>query len=625
MRSGILGTARRTCPRRTQGTERPHCLQYQAGFLDLKCMFGLQSVGALALGAVFLCCFGAIKPLCAQTTRTVEPESDTLRGTVVNSLTHEPIGRALVYSPNNRYATMTDSQGRFEFKFARAEREPTPGSGATSIVWSSPSYPRHAATNRPSMLMARKPGFLPDNDGQQVFQLSETQQELTIPLAPEALITGHILLPGSDSSNRIQVELFRRQVREGREHWDPVGTEMSRSDGAFRFAELPAGSYKLVTHELLDRDPLTFNPRGQLFGYPPTYYPAATDFTTASAIRLSAGSTVEANVSPARREYYPVKVPVAGAPLGVPTRIQVSLQGHEGPGYSLGYNAAEQLIQGLLPEGTYVIRATAYDPNAMTGVLTLAVKGGAAEGAALTMVPNSSILVIVREEFQHQETATQGPMVVDGMRSASGNGRRPGYLQVSLLPIEEIGFAPGASLRPPKDANDDSPLVIENVQPGRYRVLVNTAIGFASSISSNGADLEHQPLVVSLGGATPPIEITVRDDGAEVEGAIAGASTRDAAGAGFRSQRQSQGNVYFIPMTGGGGQFRTAWVSPDGTFQLRQLPPGVYRVLAFDRQQPDLEYASEEAVSKYESKAQVIRVVAEQKVHLQLPLTTQGE
>ena len=599
-------------------------LKYQAGFLDSKCMFGLQSVGALALGAVFLWRFGAISPLCAQTNGTLEPESDILRGTVVNSLTHEPIGRALVYSPDNRYATMTDSQGRFEFKFAPAEREPTPGSGASSIAWSPPSYPRHAASNRPFTLMARKTGFLPDNDGQQVFQLNETQQELTIPLAPEALIIGHILLPEPDGSNRIQVELFRRRVREGREHWDSVGTEMSRSDGAFRFAELAAGSYKLVTHELLDRDPLTFNPRGQLFGYPPAYYPAATDFTTASVIRLSAGSTVEANVSPARREYYAVKLPVGGAPLGVPIRIQVSLQGHEGPGYSLGYNAGEQLIQGLLPEGTYVVRATAYGPNAMTGVSTLTVKGAAAEGAALTMVPNSSILVSVREEFQHRETATQGPTVVDGMRSA-GNGRRPGYLQVSLLPIEEFGFAPGASLRPPKDPDDDSPLVIENVQPGRYRVLVNTAIGFASSITSNGADLQHQPLVVALGGATPPIEITLRDDGAEVEGAIVGPSTRDPAGAGFRSQRQSQGNVCFIPMTGGGGQFRTAWVSPDETFRLQQLPPGVYRVLAFDRQQPDLEYASEEAVSKYESKAQVIRVVAGQKVHLQLPLITQGE
>ena len=595
-------------------------------FLDSKCMFGLQSLGALVLGTVFLCCPGAIDPSCAQTIGTLEQESNTLRGTVVNSLTHEPIGRALVYSPDSRYATLTDSQGRFEFKFATAERQATTGPAAASNVWSSPSYPpQYGATNRPYMLMARKTGFLSDNGGPQGFPLGATQKELTIALVPEALIIGHILLPEPDGSNRILMELFRRQVRDGRGHWDSVGTVMSRSDGEFRFAELPAGSYKLVTHELLDRDPLTFNPRGQLFGYPPLYYPAATDFTTASVIRLSAGSTIEANVSPARREYYTVKLPVGGAPPGLPINIQVWPQGHEGPGYSLGYDAGEQLIRGLLPDGTYVARATAYGPNGLTGMSTFTVKGAAVEGSALMMLPNSSILVSVREEFQRPETVAQGPMAVDGVRTASGNGRRPSYLQVSLLPIEEFGFAQGAYLRPPKDPEDDSPLVIENVQPGRYRVLVNTAIGFASSITSNGTDLQHQPLVVPLGGATPPIEITLRDDGAEVEGAIVGASTRDAAGAGFRSPDQSQGNVYFIPVAESSGQFRMAWVSPEGTFTLQQLPPGVYRALAFDRQQPDLEYASEETLSKYESKAQVVRVVAGQKEHLQLPLITQGE
>ena len=588
-------------------------------------MFGLQSLGALALGTVFLSCSGAVYPLCAQTIGTPDQVSDTLRGTVVNSLTHEPIARALVYSPDNRYAAMTDGEGRFEFKFARPEREPNAGFAATSNIGIQSYTGQYGATNRPSMLLARKTGFLPDHDGQQAFPLSATQQELTIALAPEALIIGHILSPESDGSNRIQVELFRRQAREGWEDWVSVGTVMSRSDGEYRFAELPAGSYKLVTHELLDGDPLAFNPRGQLFGFPPAYYAAATDFTTASVIRLSAGTTTEANVAPARREYYTVKVPVRGAPAGLPFGIQVWLQGHEGPGYSLGYNAEEQLIEGLLPDGMYVVRAVAYGSPAMTGISALRVRGAAVDGPALMMLPNSSILVRVREEFPHRETADQGPMVADGIRNASGSGRRPGYLQVSLLPIEEFGFAPGVSLRPPRGPDDDSPLVIENVQPGRYRVLVNTAIGFASSVTSNGTDLQHQPLVVTLGGATPPIEITVRDDGAEVEGAIVGAATRDAAGAGFGLQGQFHGNVYFIPMADSSGQFRVAWVSPDGKFQLQQLPPGVYRVLAFDRQQPDLEYASEEALSKYEAKAQVIRVVAGQKEHLQMPLITESE
>jgi hypothetical protein len=163
------------------------------------------------------------------------------------------------------------------------------------------------------------------------------------------------------------------------------------------------------------------------------------------------------------------------------------------------------------------------------------------------------------------------------------------------------------------------------VQPRRYRVRVSTAIGFPSSITSGSTDLQRQPLVVGMGAATPPIEITVRDDGAEVEGTIERTTATEVWRAGFNSTGQSPGNVYFVPLTDSGGQFSVAWVSPDGNFRLQQLPPGAYRVLAFDRQQPDLEYASDEVMSQYDSKAQVIRVVSGQKEHLRLPLITASE
>src|ERR1700688_1106316 len=47
---------------------------------------------------------------------------DSVHGTVINNKTHEPIARALVYSPDNRYATMTDDRGHFEFKFPPPEK-----------------------------------------------------------------------------------------------------------------------------------------------------------------------------------------------------------------------------------------------------------------------------------------------------------------------------------------------------------------------------------------------------------------------------------------------------------------------------------------------------------------------
>jgi hypothetical protein len=579
---------------------------------------------AIALGIALSCC-SSIMRLSAQS-RTVGIEhADGLRGTVVNSLTNEPINRALVFSPDSRFATMTDDQGHFEFIFPRGEGEMAAGFARTSDVRSlETSRVQRAMTNRPTMLMARKTGFLSRNNGQEGFQISPTQQELTIFLVPEARVVGHVILPGSDGSDKMRVELYRSQVREGREHWDPAGMAMSRSDGEFRFAELSAGSYKLLTHELLDRDPLTFNPRGQLFGYSPVYYPAASDFATAAVIRLSPGETFQANVSPTKREYYPVKLGVANATAGLQIGIEVWPQGHASPGYSLGYNVGDELIEGLLPDGTYTVRVTSYGPNAMTGMLNINVRGAALSGPSVTLLPNTSITVSVKEEFQHAETVPQGRMTIGDVRPVPENGRRPNYLQVMLLPADEFGFAPGASLRPPTGPEDNS-LVIENVQPGRYRVRVNTSIGFVSSITAGGTNLQRQPLVVGLGGPTPPIEVTVRDDGAQVEGTIEGTTTAEARRAGFNLLGQSPGNVYFVPLTDSGGQFRVAWVSPDGKFQLQQLPPGAYRVLAFDRQQPDLEYASDEVMGQYDSKSKVIRVVSGQKEHLGLPLITASE
>jgi hypothetical protein len=47
-------------------------------------------------------------------------QGSAIRGTVVNGVTREPIARALVYSTDNRFAMLTDSEGHFEFTPPRA-------------------------------------------------------------------------------------------------------------------------------------------------------------------------------------------------------------------------------------------------------------------------------------------------------------------------------------------------------------------------------------------------------------------------------------------------------------------------------------------------------------------------
>ena len=70
--------------------------------------------------------------------------------------------------------------------------------------------------------------------------------------------------------------------------------------------------------------------------------------------------------------------------------------------------------------------------------------------------------------------------------------------------------------------------------------------------------------------------------------------------------------VYCIPLPDSSGRFTEAGVSAEGTFRFQQLPPGAYRVLAFDHQQSELEYRNAEAMSVYEGKGPVVRLAAGQ-------------
>jgi hypothetical protein len=565
----------------------------------------------------------------AQSTQPENKQADSIRGTVVNSVTHEPIGRALVYSPDNHLATMTDSEGHFEFSFAEPENNSRDDqSGSANKI----SY---QAGNRNYALMARKPGFLDDRITQGlpthtfVLGTAAIDKDFTLSLTPEALVVGRVVLPTAESSDTIRLELYRRQVQEGLAHWVLAGSASTRSNGEFRFAELSPGKYKLLTRELLDRDPLIFDPRGQLFGYPPVYFPNATDFAAAQTIQLSAGQILQADISLVRQKYYPIKVPVANAPPGSRMSVVVSVQGNRGPGFALGYNNQNQMIEGLLPNGNYTLEASSFGPNPASGLLNISVKGAALEGGSrMILLATGPVGVNVREEFTSaQDSGLRRAFGIHGQSRGSPRGPRS-YLNLRLEPADDFGEQRGAWLRPPSTPQDES-LAIDGVQPGRYWVRADTSRGFVAAITSGTTDLQHQPFVVGSGGSDSPIEITMRDATAEIEGTIESIAAAFKGTGGTASTAASpesiEAHVYCVPLPDSAGEFRDIFVPANGEFSPQPLPPGTYRVLAFDRTQPELEYRSPEAMRAYEAKGQLVRLVAGQKEHLQLQLISTSE
>ena len=523
-------------------------------------------------------------------------EDGSLQGVVLNSVTHEPVSRALVSSPDNRFATMTDGQGHFEFKFPKATNNPA---------------------NRPN-LMARKPGYLTDLAID--LQSAPSVKEVTLSLTPEGLIVGHVSLPSTEAADKIQVQLYRHEVEDGRAHWVPGGQTATRSTGDFRFAELPAGTYKVMTLEQVDRDhPPVVSNEEQAYGYPPAYFPSAKTFAGGETINLSAGQTFQADLTVARQPYFPVKISVTNAPANTGIGVSVSAAGSHGPGYSLGYNSQTHAIEGALPQGTYLVEGFGFGhgPPPMVGESSLTVHNARLSVGSMTMVATQTISVSVKEEFSTPEQMNDANRRIFVPMTDTPTGPR-GYLNVRLEPVDDFIQHGGASLRPPTHAKDES-LVLEGVVPGRYWVHVDSSHGYASAVASGGVDLLTEPLVIANGSAAP-IEITMRDDTAQVEGTIEGADP--SAGVG---QRTPFAHVYCVPAADSPGRFAEVAASADGAFTFLNLPPGVYRVLAFQHSQPSLEFRNPEVMRAYETSGPVVHLTSGGKEHVTVPLTSKAE
>jgi hypothetical protein len=553
----------------------------------------------------------------AQAVQSDEPPS-TIHGAVVNAITKVPIGRALVSSADIRFATLTDGEGHFEFVLAKPSSDSASNLGVARPYQGEPS---NLAENL--WLTARKPGFLDNQNEMRPTQVTPGA-DLTLTLVPEALITGRVILSTNDAALGVDVDLFTREVQDGMPRWIRKGSARANSNGEFRFAELRAGTYKLGTRELPDNDPAVTVPGGQQYGFPPVYFPGAPDFATAGTPQVAAGQTVQADIALARRPYYPVEISVPNAEANSGLNVTVSLAGHRGPGYSLGYNAQTGKIEGLLPNGHYLVEGSTFGLHPATGAVNLAVAGAPAEGPDLMLMSRSAISLHVTEEFTGTESNGTGTWNVNG-RTFNVHGPRL-YLQATIQSEEDLDRQRAASLRPPTGPNDDS-LVFENVAPGRYWLRLNSSRGYVAAATMGGIDLLHQPLVVSAGSSTP-IEIKMRDDTAEIEGTIAGGPDEPAAGetGAQRGHGLAAIAVYCIPLPDSPGQYQQLWASPnDGKFDYQIMAPGTYRVLAFKNRQPNLPFRDPEAMKVYDSKGQVVHLSSGEKASVQLQIIADSE
>ena len=160
----------------------------------------------------------------------------SLRGSVVNSLTGEPLRGVLVQVYLNGQSSMlTGPDGRFQFDNLPAGQ---------------------------SAITVRKPGFFAEDDfqpsdrGQGLAATGPNSSPVVLKLIPEGVIYGHIIDDDGEPIEGLPVELLVQHLQNGRKAWEQRTGAVTDEEGNFRMAELPPGNYFLSAGP--SRNPVTF-------------------------------------------------------------------------------------------------------------------------------------------------------------------------------------------------------------------------------------------------------------------------------------------------------------------------------------------------------------------------------
>jgi len=499
---------------------------------------------------------------------------------VLNGVTHQPVARALVKTPEGN-GVLTDNDGNFEINGLSA--------GTQQFLLQRPGYEgfEHGQNAHTVMVGANIPS-------------------LTFYLTPNAVITGQITLSTSDSADNIDVSAWRKQIQNGHSVWSMAGQAMTNSEGAFHIGNLPAGSYLLYTQP---SEELNRAAAGTISsGYPAIYYPGVTDVSAAGMLTLTAGQQARADFTLTQQRFYSVTATVTNATPGPGMGFQIHDRSGRALGFPVRYDQQTQMVHASIPSGNYVLQAGGYGRNRTYGRTEFIVANAPVSGLSITILPLHSIPVNIRKDFTETNSGANG---FAGGSSASMDAG----MNLSLFSADETfgqNFG-GGNLRPVEGVNNGRSFELENTSPGRYWVNTSAFQGYVSSITSGGVDLAREPLTIGPGNTSAPIEVTLRNDTGSITGTINGMATTNPNATG----EQPRIHIYAIPLFATTTNAPEIMSNPTGQFSFYNLPPGSYRVIAFDQLQ-EIDFHTAEGLAALSGKGQTTTVEANGTAHVQL-------
>jgi protocatechuate 3,4-dioxygenase beta subunit len=456
-------------------------------------------------------------------------------------------------------------------------------------------------------LMARKPGYFSDQEmargffRPKMFRVTEASGDITLRLTPAATITGDVVSESGEPLESAQVEVIAGAIENGRRMWQPRGSTQTDDAGEYSLSGLIPGDYYVRVKPVTDAGARTAG-QGYDDVYAGCYYPGAPTQDQAAVLHVAGGQQAQADFTLARAKGYRISGQVATQGNFVHV---TALRGEEVAASAGVSQNGRFRLSGLTP-GPYSIMASHPDPNhqPLLGEEMVSISQADVTNVQILMQQPQSIpvqiqVVKTKDEAAGPHLSQFSPVGVSesiGVITPQSHGGPSVPLgNIALTPTRPAGYAMPYPQANPNGLGPNEQLAIKNAFPGTYRVAVQAFQPYyIESMRSGSVDLLDQPLTITLGGAVAPIQITLRDDSANLTVKVMQDGQPAAGGAVLVIPTAHPSETDYPRFWEGGNQLTVGG-----------LAPGDYRVYAFDSLE-NLEYANPEALRAFAAQSQQV-------------------
>jgi hypothetical protein len=543
------------------------------------------------------------------------PENQEVSGTVVNSVTGQPIpGALIILQPGIREGPITDFGGRTptreEIRKYLATWKEEPTQRLLTDASGQFLFRIHSTT---AQLSVSRRGFRSETGGDNasISIAPPKLRDTVVKLVPLAAIQGRVVNEDGEPLSGMTVELIYINIRNGRKITRVDASKNTDDLGEYRLWDLSSGlAYlKFVGRSTTARglaNPSAVSLPEETYGS--LYYPSAFSRVEAQTIRIHPGETIRADFAVAANKSYKIRGTLRNSTAyGRPT-IRL-MRDDDQVGVRTYVNATSGLFEmSDVTPGHYVIQAYSSDSNT-SAFGEAAVTVGEGDVAGVTVSLGLGVDVKGTVQFPAESSNSN--------KDQNGISRRSASVQV----LNDSADRPPVSMAQMQAPIDrEGNFTFHNMFPGRYTLAVQSREGYVASIQAGAVDVLHDGLPV--GTSEPPeLKILLNSGGGGIECKVEGLEPGAMATVAFVPANKSS----FIPVAYTSsiinpGFSNPAMISPNPSVtKISNLAPGEYKVFAWPSKR-EVEYYNPAALEALRAHAVSVYLKdgAEEKVTVKL-------